>query len=406
MRILQIDIACNAFSTGRIVEGIGEEVLLSGGDSYVAYGRYSQPSQSLSIRIGNDLDAIFHLVLTRLFDKHGLGSRRATKMFLNIVTMIKPDIIHLHDIHGYYLNYPVLFRFIKEHGIPVVWTHHSCWAFTGHCAHFDKIDCIKWKTLCQDCTLIRDYPASYFIDNSKRNYLKKKSIFTSIDRIENVAVSKWMEALIRESFLKIFPVRTIYNGIDTKVFMPKKNEVKKTFQIEDKFLILGVAAKWTKEKGLYDFFKLSKYLDKKEFAIMLLGLESAQIKELPKGIIGIRKIDNVQKLAEYYSAADLFLNPTWQDTFPTTNLESLACGTPVITYDTGGSGEGISKDTGFVTKKGDIQSIIDIIKNVKKTGKQCYSEACRNRVITLFRQEDRFKEYLSLYKEILETKHN
>ncbi len=405
MKILQIDVACNALSTGRIAEGIGRAVLDQGGESYIAYGRYSMPSQSISIRIGNRLSIASHLLLTRMFDMHGLGSKFATVRFLQKVEQIKPDIIHLHDIHGYYLNYMILFSYLRKRNIPVVWNQHSCWAFTGHCAYFDKINCSKWVTLCHRCKLKKDYPKSWLIDRSKTNYLTKKKIFSSVENMHIISVSKWMESLVKKSFLNRYPIETIYNGIDTAAFQPKQNDIKNRYGIGNKFLVLGVAAPWTERKGFYDFVQLSRNLDKSQFAILMVGLDKKRFRELPNGIIGVKKTDSISELAEFYSAADLFFNPTWEDTFPTTNLESLACGTPVLTYDTGGSPEAVSEDTGFVIKRGDVQSALGIIKKVKGIGKQKFLEACRNRAVNLFSQEDRYKEYLALYKDLSGAKY-
>jgi len=402
VKVLQIDIACNVLSTGRIVEGIGKEVLRQGGESYIAFGRYAMPSKSISIKIGNEISIASHLLLTRIFDMHGLGSKYATDKFLQRVDQIRPDIIHLHDIHGYYLNYPVLFSYIRERKIPVVWTQHSCWAFTGHCAYFDKINCSKWTTLCHHCELKKDYPRSWLIDRSKTNYLTKKKIFSSVESMRIISVSKWMESLVKKSFLNKYPIKTIYNGIDVVAFRPRQNNIKKRYGIENKFLILGIAAQWTERKGFYDFIELSRNLDNAQFAILMVGLDKKRFRELPDGIIGVKKTNCIDELAEFYSAADLFFNPTWEDTFPTTNLESLACGTPVLTYDTGGSPEAVTDDTGFVIKKGDIHSALNIITRVKEVGKQNYLRRCRSRAVSSFSQEDRYREYLTLYKESLE----
>jgi len=401
MRILQVDVACNILSTGKIAEGIGRQILRAGGQSYIGYGRHSLPSQSLSIRIGSDLSVICHVLLTRIFDKHGLGSRHATKQFIRLVLKIKPDIIHLHEIHGYYLNYELLFRFLKQYNFPIVWTQHCCWAFTGHCANFDYIGCTKWKTLCHNCELTREYPASYFIDNSRQNYLKKKALFTSVENMQIVAVSRWMESLIGESFLNKFPVRTIYNGVDTESFKPTTNDIREKYQINDKFLILGVAANWSERKGLYDFIRLNRYIDKKDTAIMLVGLTKTQIRALPEGIIGVGSVLDQNVLSKYFSAADVFFNPTHQEAFGLTNIEALSCGTPVVTYATGGSSETISDRTGIVSRKGDLNLAIQAIMKIKSLGKEYYSRACRDRAIKMFKEENTYTKYVDLYQEIL-----
>jgi len=402
MKIFQIDVACNVTSTGRIAEGIGLEVIADGGESFIAYGRYGAESKSKTYRVGNELGVILHGIYTRLFDRHGFGSRRATKNLISIIDQIRPDIIHLHDIHGYYINFKILFAYIIERKIPVVWTQHCCWAFTGHCAFFEFVNCEKWKAECHHCRQKKEYPASYLLDNSKSNYYQKKEFFTNVPNMTVVTVSKWLEGLVKQSFLSKYPILTIYNGIDSETFKFRKNNVKEKYKIKDKFVVLGVASPWSRRKGLADFFELRKACGD-DIAIILVGLEKSQILSLPRGIIGVEKTESVNELAEMYSAADLFFNPTWEDNFPSTNLESLACGTPVATYRTGGSIEAVSEDTGFILNKGDIEGVISIIQKIRNFDKSFYFHKCRSRALSYFRQEDRFKEYIDVYKAMLKN---
>ena len=400
--IFQICVEGNTGSTGRIAEEIGILAIQKGWNSFIAYGRFPRPSKSNLIRIGTDWDVYLHGLETRLFDRHCLGSKAATQNLVKQIEEIKPDIIHLHHLHGYYINIEILFDFLTNASIPVVWTFHDCWSITGHCAYFDFAECDKWKTGCNVCPEKREYPASFFIDRSTKNYHLKKALFTSVKKMVVVPVSDWLKNIVLNSFMQNIPVQIIHNGLDISVFKPQNNnwETREKLGIGGCLMLLGVASPWTRRKGLNDFIQLSKLLNEDE-VIVLVGLNETQLKQLPKNIIGFSKTENRQELIDLYSAADLFVNPTWEDNFPTTNLEALACGTPLVTYRTGGSIEAISSDTGFVTEKGDITELIKVIRNVKEKSKQSFSNACRKRAVELFNKDDRFKEYLDLYETII-----
>lgn len=400
-RILQINVNRNVGSTGRITEEIGLLAMQRGWESYIVHGRYSSPSASHEIQIGSGIHIYLHGLQTRLFDRHGLGSKFPTIRLIKEIKEIKPDVIHLHNIHGYYINIVVLFNFLAKSSIPVIWTLHDCWSFTGHCAYFDFAECDKWKTECHHCPQKKEYPSSFFIDRSTDNYYLKKKLFTSVKDMVLVPVSDWLSNLLYDSFLAKIPVQTIHNGVNTVVFKPQenKNETRKKYSIGDHFMILGVAYPWSKRKGFNDFINLSKLI-KKDEVIVLVGLNSLQIKDLPINIIGLPKTENTQELIDLYSAADLFINPTWEDNFPSTNLESLASGTPVATYKTGGSIEAISPETGFIVDKGNIEELLNAINTVRKNGKAFYSAACRERAVNHFNKDDRFIEYVDLYEKV------
>ena len=403
MRLLQINVTANSGSTGRIAEGIGISAQKAGFDSWIAYGRNANPSSSHLIRIGSNIDHIEHAIETRLFDNHGLASRGATYSFLKEVNKICPDLIHLHNIHGYYLNYKIFFQYIQEKNIPVIWTLHDCWPFTGHCSHFMFSNCEKWKTGCFSCPQVKTYPSSFVFDRSKVNYRKKKDSFASISSMTLVSVSEWLDQLVSQSFLHHFDHTVIHNGIDTNVFSPSSHNESVRCELELKAgetMLLGIANPWSARKGLKDFIELSKHCLPQE-KIVLIGLTQKQIESLPENIIGIERTESTKQLAEYYSAADLFLNLTYEDNYPTTNLEAISCGTPCLTYRTGGSPESITPETGFVVPQGDIESVMECIKTVQMKGKATYSTACRNYALAHFRQEDRFQEYIDLYKQIL-----
>lgn len=408
VKILQINTTIDR-STGSIVQAIGEQVMAEGWQSIIAFSsRYrNQNSQSQLLPIGSRLDAQIHALQTRLFDNHGFCSIRATKNLITRIKVEKPDIVHLHNIHGYYLNITLLFDFLRKSNTATVWTLHDCWAMTGHCSHFDAIGCMKWKTGCYNCELKRDYPSSIFFDRSQINWIRKKEIFTSLTNLKIVPVSFWLESIVQNSFLKKCSTKVIHNGIDLDIFSPIQNNfIRNRYDLGKHLIILGVATGWFEGGGLRrykEFMKLSSMLDD-NYRIILIGLEEFQIKDLPLNVIGLQRTGDPRELAEFYSAADVFVNPTYQDSLPTVNMEALACGTPVITYNTGGSPEIIDKGTGWVVEKGDIVSMVNCIKHLRQESieeRKNRRAACRKRAEMYFNKYERFHDYIVLYKQIL-----
>lgn len=397
MRVLQINSVCGLGSTGRIATDIHNILIEQGNDSYIAFGRDIPKNCDTAIRIGNKFDNYAHVAKTRLFDKHGFGSEKATKDFINKVKELDPDVIHLHNIHGYYINIKVLFDYLKVANKPVIWTLHDCWAFTGHCAYFDYVGCEKWQTQCFDCPDKKSYPNSIFMDNSEDNYNMKNSIFTGVKNLTIVTPSKWLADLVEKSFLSEYPVKVINNGIDLEVFQPTESNFRKRYNLENKFIILGVASTWDRRKGFKYFIELSEKL-KDDEAIVLVGLSKKQREELPKNIIGITRTNDVQELVEIYTTANVFVNPTLEDNFPTTNIEALACGTPVITFETGGSTESVDEKSGYIVEKKNIKELIKRVREIKKY-KPFDTEYLIMKTNNYFNKRDRFNEYLELYRK-------
>lgn len=369
MKVLMINVVCGIRSTGRICTDLATALEAQGHEVKIAYGRENVPEQfqEYAVRIGSDLDVKLHGVKARLFDGAGFGSKRATEKFIDWVKEYDPDVIHLHNIHGYYINAEVLFNYLKACGKKVIWTLHDCWAFTGHCVYFDYVGCDKWKTGCEHCPQKSEYPARIGPDMSRNNYVKKRELFTGISNMTLVTPSRWLADLLSESYMKEYPTRVIHNGVDTEVFKPTEGNVKERYNCQNKKIVLGVAAVWDKRKGLDYFVELSKMLDD-SYQIILVGLSKEQIEKLPKNIIGIERTNNVEELAELYTAADVFVNPTLEDNYPTTNLEAIACGTPVITYATGGSPESAEMHGVSVLKK-DIAGLMTAIETVQTINK-------------------------------------
>jgi len=405
--ILQICVEGNTGSTGTTAEAIGKIVIAQGWKSYIAYGRFKRPSESKTIKIGNTLSIFIHGLQTRFFDRHGMGSKCATKKLVQQIKEIKPDIIHLHHLHGYYINIEVLFEFLAKAEIPVIWTFHDCWSITGHCSHFDFVSCEKWKTECNHCPQIKEYPASLFADRSRKNFYLKKKLFNSVENLTVVPVSNWLNKVIEKSFMGKLPRKVIYNGINIDLFSPlsQKNTVRERFNIRQKFMILGLATTWSSRKGLQDFIELSKHIDANKI-IVLVGLNSSQIKTLPQNIIGLQRTESQQELRDLYIASDVFMNLSVEETFGLTTAEALACGTPAIVYNATASPELVDENTGIVVEKQNIQSLLSAIEEIKSNGKSFYSNACRSRAIKLFDKDVRFNEYFDLYNEKLNNVNN
>jgi glycosyltransferase involved in cell wall biosynthesis len=401
--LFQISIQVNSGTIGRIAEQIGQIVINHGWKSYITYARNCLYSTSETIKIGNKLDIYWHGINTRLLDNHCLCSKNATKKLIKQIKQIKPDIIQIHNIHGYYLNMKILFDFLKNSCIPVVWTLHDCWSFTGHCVYFDYIDCNKWVTGCYKCPQKGTYPASILLDRSHRNYQIKKQYFTSVKNMTTVSVSYWLGELVKKSFLNKYPIRVIYNGINTDIFCPVANtdEIKRKYGIENKIILLGVASTWSKRKGFDDFIALNNIIDHEIYKIVLVGLNNNQIKKLSKEIIGIKRTESVKDLVALYSAADVHISCSVEETFGLTIVESMACGTPVIAYNCTAIPELIDDNTGFIVNRGDINSIYNYIKKIHAVGKNHFSENCRKKATNKFNSQNRYNEYLSLYNQLL-----
>lgn len=393
-KLLQINITANWGSTGKIAESIGIAALSRGWKSYIAYGRWSNPSSSRLIKVGNSLNKYLHFAEQRVFDNEGLCSRSATKQLIKQIEEIKPDVVQLHNIHDHYLNYRILFGYLNQTNIKVVWTFHDCWAFTGHCFHFVTKDCEKWKTGCFDCPMKKVFPKTV-LDRSKEHYELKKSLFGGCKNLTIVPCSDWMAGFVRQSFLKDKRIEVIKNGVDLSVFKPTTQ-----WTNDGKYRILAVSNVWNQEKGLYDIYKLRSELPS-EYLITVVGLSEKQVKDLPAGITGIPRTQNVQELVDLYSQANVLINPTYADTFPTVNLEALACGTPVVTYKTGGSPEAIDDNTGMVVNQGDVEGMAIAIKTLCSVPRAKIVTYCRERAEQEFDKDKCFAKYVELYEKLV-----
>ena len=397
MRIVVIN-SCTYGSTGSIMQSIAQTAIAHGHEAYIAFpnGRHRERNRLASrnipmIPFSNRFSEDFHLLADRLTGFNGCFSVFSTAALLRKLDKLQPDLLHLHNLHNCYVNLPMLFRYIKKRRLRVVWTLHDCWAFTGHCPHFDGIGCEKWQTGCNNCPQYRLYPQS-LVDRSKGMYRRKKKWFSGVENLTLVTPSVWLAELAKRSFLGEYPIRVIPNGIDLSVFHPAGN---KKEQWKDKFVILGVAAVWAEAKGLDIFAELAKRLEDR-FQIALVGTDEAVDRKLPDNIVSIHRTADPHELAELYTAADLFVNPTRQDNFPTVNLEALACGTPVLTFRTGGSPEAIDADCGMVVEKDDIDALERAIRSIAEE-KPFAPAACIHRAQE-FAADHQFEKYVKLYE--------
>lgn len=386
-------------STGKIMFGIADIIEKNGGETFcasavTATNRRKEPSHSY-YKIGTYYSRKFNVLLSRITGKQNCFAKSATKKLLKEIDKFKPDIVHLHNLHGDYINLPLLFNYIKTNRIKVVWTLHDCWAFTGHCPHFAMVKCDKWKSGCYKCPQYSIYPKSLF-DNSKKMYRLKKRLFTGIENMTIVTPSEWLAGLVRQSFLKDYPVTVINNGINLSVFKPTESDFREKYGISaDKKILLGVAFGWGVRKGLDVFIELYNRLSAEKYQIVLVGTDKKTDKQLPKGIISIHRTQNQTELAEIYTAADLFVNPTREEVLGMVNIEANACGTPVITFKTGGSPECISEKSGAVVDCDDIAALEREIKRICETSpfnkEDCIESAKK------FDENERFLEYVNLY---------
>lgn len=402
LKLLQINSSVNKGSTGRIAEQIGQYFINEGWDSYIAYGRIGNPSKSKTIKIGNKIDLLLHGVNSKLIDNHGLNSNIPTKLFISKIKAIKPDIILIHNLHGYYINYKLLFDFLHQSKIPIIWTLHDCWAFTGHCTFFSDINCEKWKTECNNCPKLKNYPSSLFYDNSNKNFSLKKQLFNNVENMVLVPVSKWLGEKISYSFLSKQKFKVITNGVDLNSFhqIDSYNKITTKYSINNKKIIIGVATTWDIRKGILDYYKLAKILSK-EFIIVLVGLSKKQINTLPENIIGIERTESIIELAELYSAAEIVLNLSYQESFGLTTVEGFACGTPGIVYNCTASPELITPETGIIVEPGNMEELIDAINKIANNGKPYYSNNCRKLAETKYNNQIKIGEYFDLAKSLL-----
>ena len=386
MKVVQLNSVCGIGSTGGITMQISQLLTENNIENYIMYtnGSYNYP---LGIKYSYFSYIKSNALLAKIFGNYGFNSYFSTYRLIRLLNKIKPDIVHLHNIHSHDLNLSIFFKYLKKTGVRVIWTFHDCWAFTGYCMHFDMLECNKWQTHCINCPQAKKY--SLFTDKSKKLFAKKKELFTSIDDMTIVTPSKWLAELTKHSFLNKYPIEVIYNGIDLDVFIPRESNFREKHNLKNKKIVLGIP------KGKFEYFLELNELLSDEYKLVLVGLKQSDIEKMPLSILALPYTKNRIELAEIFTASDVYINTTLEDTFPTVNLEALACGTPVITFNTGGSPEAIDDSTGMVVEKRNIKAMYEAVKEICNGPDR--SKVCIERANKLYNKNDRFNEYLDLY---------
>lgn len=399
MRIFQLNTYCGIKSTGRIALEIARLVQNDGGECLIGYGvpEISKDAQPFACRVGKPLERKLHGAIRKLFDAEGYGSYIGTKKLIREMERFQPDLVHFHNLHGCYLHLPSLFRYLSKADLPIVWTLHDCWPFTGHCAYFDFAECNLWKTGCHHCMQQKSYPACVGLDGSKRNYRHKMKWFRLLKRLTFVAPCQWMLGPLGESFMKDYPARVIPNGVNLAAFQPTESDLRERYHLDNKAVCLSVAAEWDARKGLTYLCQAAEQIGE-NYVFVVIGLTPEQMNGLPGNMIGLTRTDSVEELAAWYTLADCFVNPTLEDNMPMVNLEALACGTPVAVFRTGGCPEAIDESCGRVVEQGNVPQLCESIRMLCAQ-KPERTEACLKRA-RLFDCSKTFAQYLALYKEL------
>lgn len=389
MRAAQINVTCGAGSTGKICVGISRVFTDNKIENKVFFASGNSGDPDSEKYMGSTYTKI-QALKSRVLGNYGFNSKLATKRLVLMLRQYDPDVVILHNLHGHNCNLKMLFSYLKEDKKKVVWVFHDCWAFTGYCTHYDRICCDKWQSECSECPLKREY--SWFFDRCSNLFNQKRSLLNGLD-LTVVTPSLWLEKQVRSSFLSDTPVHNIPNGIDISVFCPRESNFREKYNCKYSFIVLGVSYIWNENKGIDVFVKLAKTLPD-GFQIVLIGTDSNTESMLPENVIAIRRTGNQKELAEIYSAADVFVNPTREDNYPTVNMEANACSTPVITFDTGGSGEMLTNKTGIVIKKNDFDSLFNAIIDLSRNSKFNRDEILNH--AQTFSEKLTYQKYLDL----------
>lgn len=400
MRVLFVNLVYGTGSTGKIIADIMNLLKKVGNDVKALYGTGACSDNADAVRVSGKFGYYFHNAMSRFTDHAGLYSWAATGKMIREIRAFQPDLIHLHTLHGFYVNYEMLFRFLKKANIPVVWTLHDCWTFTGHCTHFSQANCTQWKTLCRDCKLLYRYPQCYWKGDVKRNYLWKKRAFTDVNNLTVTTPSQWLADQVAESFLRDYPRIVIPNGIDRTIFCPRPSSLRERYHLEDKKIVLGVANAWNTRKGLLDLLTLADRLDS-TYQVVLVGLIEKQLPELPLCVLGLLRTVNQTELAQWYSTADVFVNPTYEETFGLTTVEAQACGTPVVVYETDGCPETVAPGNGRLVPQGNIQALENAVRDVADSNWRADPKK-----MARFDKDTVYQGYVKLYENVLSTLKN
>ncbi len=396
MRILFINSVYMEGSTGKIIYDTAEAARKAGHSVFVLYGvgKVRDPKNASVKKISGKADYYFHNFCSRITDHTGLYSVRATRRALKAIDSFRPDLVHLHNLHGYYINYEILFEYLKSRHIPVIWTLHDCWAFTGHCTHYSQTRCLQWQNECRECGLLRRYPKCWFKGDVTGNFRRKKAAFSGVSPMVITVPSQWMADQVEKSFLKEKEIRVIHNGIDLNIFCPRESMLRERYLLTEKKVVLGVANVWNERKGLNDLLKMAGSLGA-DMQLVLIGLSEEQLQKIPEYVTGIPRTADREELAQWYSLADVFVNPSYEDTFSLVNLEAQACGTFVVAYDTDGMPENIMPGNGTIVPQGDVEGLKKAVFGAVERGQKADPGLIKN-----YDKDYVYKEYLALYENI------
>lgn len=394
MRVLFVNLVYGVGSTGKIIADIMSLLKKSGNDVRVLYGTGVDSNDENARRISWRAEYYIHNALSRLTDHAGLYSHMATWRLIREIKAFQPDVIHLHTLHGFYVNYEMLFRFLKEADIPVIWTLHDCWAFTGHCTHFSQAKCTQWQTECQRCQLLRRYPHCYGKGDVRRNFLRKRAAFTGVKKLIITTPSQWLADQVAKSFLKDYPRVVVPNGIDHTIFHPRSSKLRERYHLEDKKIVLGIASVWGAQKGLPDMLLLADRLGV-DYQVVLIGLSKRQVMAMPSNVLGFSRTANQTELAQWYTAADVFVNPTYEESFGLTAVEAQACGTPAVVYETDGCPETIATKDSILVVQGDLDGLEQAVRNVVQRNARVDIHEMER-----FDKNRTYKAYIQLYEHM------
>lgn len=398
MRVFQLNTFCGVKSTGRIAAEIAKLVKQDGGECRIGYGvpGISPDSEPFAYRIGTPVERKLHGAMRKLLDAEGCGSVLGTRQLIREMRAFTPELIHLHNLHGCYLNLPMLFDELARMNKPVIWTLHDCWPFTGHCAYFDYVGCDHWQSQCHDCPQKASYPTCIGLSRARQNFEQKKRMFTQLQNLTFVAPCRWMTQPLSRSFLNRYPVQVIPNGVNLTVFKPVDSDLRMRYGIGEKKIVLSVASEWDERKGLRYLLEARQKMGP-EYCFVVIGLSEQHVTDLPDGMIGLTHTANADELAAWYTAADCLANPTMEDNMPMVNLEALACGTPVAVFATGGCPEAVG-ECGRVIPQGDVDALCEAILQLCQM-KPALRSLCLTRARD-FDSRKTFQSYLELYKEL------
>lgn len=394
MKVLFVNLVYGAGSTGKIIADIMNLLKKYGNDVKALYGTGACSDNADAVKVSGKLEYYFHNAVSRFTDHAGLYSWAATRKLIREIRAFSPDVIHLHTLHGFYVNYEMLFRFLKEANIPVVWTLHDCWTFTGHCTHFSQVKCVQWQTECRDCKLLYRYPQCYWKGDVRRNFLRKKNAFTGVKNLTITTPSQWLADQVSKSFLQNYPRTIIPNGIDRTIFHPQSSSLREKYHLEDKKIVLGVANVWNARKGLPDLLTLAGRLGS-DYQVVLIGLIEKQLPDIPSVVLGLLRTANQTELAQWYTAADVFVNPTYEETFGLTTVEAQACGTPAVVYATDGCPETLLTEDSVLVAQGDREALARAVREIAQRGVRVDEHAADR-----LDKERAYEKYVRLYERV------